>query len=204
MRALLRARARPVRTPPRDRRLNSARFSGTGQAVQKAIEAQRLRAARKIEEVGARQRFDAFQLGIHRRAFFRAGCAPALRTAPPPSRWSSAGSSSGGFSSRRPRSAPRIASHMMILGALGAAQPREIGVPHRRQRMRVALDQLEELHVPFVVVESGALAVHLVRKPAGADDHDLQVLGIGQHRAAHRLAELVAAQRRWAAGAAAR
>ena len=47
------------------------------------------------------------------------------------------------------------------------------------EALRVAVDQLEELAVPFLVVEAGALADHLVREPAGADHRHLEVLGIG-------------------------
>ena len=53
-----------------------------------------------------------------------------------------------------------------------------------RQALGVAVDQLEELAVPFLVVEAGALADHLVREAAGADHRHLEVLGIGLDRLA--------------------
>src|SRR5262249_24861267 len=59
----------------------------------------------------------------------------------------------------------------------------------------VVHERVHELHVPGRVVETGALAVHLVRKAAGADDRDLQILGITLHRLAQRAAELEAAAR---------
>src|SRR5437773_10218308 len=91
-----------------------------GKAVEETVEAQRLGAGREVEEVGAGQLFDAFELRVQSRSFAslrmtsmrrcahslfptRALSAKAPRTAPPPSRWSSAGSSSGGFSSRAGR-----------------------------------------------------------------------------------------------------
>src|SRR5437667_7195111 len=59
------------------------------------------------------------------------------------------------------------------LGALVAAELHELRQRHACEALGVAIDQLEELEVPFLVVEPGALADHLVRKPASAHDRDL-------------------------------
>ena len=48
-------------------------------------------------------------------------------------------------------------------GALEAAELRVFGDGHRSQLFRIALEQVEEALVPFGVVETRALAVHLVR-----------------------------------------
>src|SRR5438105_738580 len=77
--------------------------------------------------------------------------------------------------------------------AFGAAKAHIVDVPHAGELHRVFLEQLEKAHVPFGVVEAGALAVHLVRQAAGTDDHHLQILGIRFHRTTHCLPELVAA-----------
>ena len=81
------------------------------------------------------------------------------------------------------------------LGALVAAPPREVRDAHPRQALRVPVDQVEELAVPRLVVEPGALADHLVRQAAGADHRDPEVLGIGPDRLPDGLAELVASRR---------
>lgn len=73
----------------------------------------------------------------------------------------------------------------------------------RGQALGVLLEQLEELHVPWHVVEAGALAMDLVRQPAGGDDDDAQVLRVALDRAPQRLAELVEPARARAAGTAA-
>lgn len=98
-----------------------------------------------------------------------------------------------------PRPAGERAAHREphdLLRPLGAAEPDVVGVLHRGERLRVTIDQLEKARVPLGVVEAGALAVQLVREPAGADHDHLQVLRVGLDRAPHRLAELVAAPRR--------
>src|SRR5437660_4465297 len=111
--------------------LEERAVAGHGETVEETVEAKRLCARGKVEEVGAFEFLGAFQLGVHRKSRFfaslrmtdprptrvrclGASCARnvlssvqpsrrAPRTAPPPSRWSSAGSSSGGFSSRAAR-----------------------------------------------------------------------------------------------------
>src|SRR5262245_28647446 len=55
------------------------------------------------------------------------------------------------------------------LGALVAAEAREVIDGHLRQALGILLDEIEELAVPLLVVEAGALADHLVREAAGAD-----------------------------------
>src|SRR5207249_4986460 len=114
--------------------LKERAVAGHGETVEETVEAQRLGAGGEVEEVRAFELFDAFELRVHRKSRFFASlgmtrprprrarrfgvsCARnvlssaqvsrrAPRTPPPPSRWSSAGSSSGGFSSRAAR-APR-------------------------------------------------------------------------------------------------
>ena len=66
--------------------------------------------------------------------------------------------------------------------ALVAAEPHVVLERHRGELLRVAVDQVEELQVPGLVVEAGAVADHLVRQAAGADDRDLQVFGVGTNR----------------------
>src|SRR6266508_141747 len=108
--------------------LEERAVAGRGETVEETVEPQRPGAGGEVEEVSAFELFDAFELRVHRKTSFFASlrltgprpiralcyamtCArrgvslrpaslAAPRTAPPPSRWSSAGSSSGGFSSR--------------------------------------------------------------------------------------------------------
>jgi len=81
------------------------------------------------------------------------------------------------------------------LGALEPAHRRELGERHPGQTHRILLDELEEFSVPARVVEAGALAMHLMREPAGGDDRDPEVRGIALDRPAQRLAQPVAAAR---------
>src|SRR6266496_2479158 len=90
-----------------------------GEAVEEAVEPQPLGAGREVEEVSALEFFDAFELGVQSRSFASlrmtsmprrdahpfapSPSARAPRTAPPPSRWSSAGSSFDGSSLRAAR-----------------------------------------------------------------------------------------------------
>src|SRR5438552_207863 len=111
--------------------LEERAVGGHGETVEETVESQRPGAGGEVEEVSASEPFDAFELRVHRQSRFFASlrmtklkptrvrrfgvsCAPnalssaqvsrrAPRTAPPPSRWSSGGSSSGGFSSRAAR-----------------------------------------------------------------------------------------------------
>src|SRR5712691_10348331 len=92
---------------------------GDGEAVKKSVEPQRFCARFEVEEVGALEFLDTFELGVQSRSFASHRmtsmprrdahpCAPspsarAPRTAPPPSRWSSAGSSFDGSSLRAAR-----------------------------------------------------------------------------------------------------
>src|SRR5690606_8576562 len=82
------------------------------------------------------------------------------------------------------------------LGALEAAARRVVRDRDLGELLGVVRQKLEELLVPRRVVEAAALAVHLVRETARADDRNLDVLRIAQDRLAQRLAELVAALRR--------
>ena len=66
---------------------------------------------------------------------------------------------------------------MIDFGALDAAALRVLGDGHLRELLGILLEQVEELHVPRRVVEARALAVHLVREAAGADDGDLDLSG---------------------------
>src|SRR6266581_8297700 len=100
--------------------LEERAVAGDGETVEETVEPQRLGAGGEVEEVGAFEFFDSFELRVQSRSFAslrmtsmrrcahslfstRALSVSAPRTAPPPSRWSSAGSSSGGFSSRAAR-----------------------------------------------------------------------------------------------------
>ena len=59
---------------------------------------------------------------------------------------------------------------------------------------RVALVQTAgALPFFFLSLIAGALAVELMRQPAGAEDHHVEILGIGIDRPAERLAQHVAA-----------
>src|SRR3954451_7403776 len=51
---------------------------------------------------------------------------------------------------------------------LVAAEAHEVLDAHGGKFLRIAVDQLEELAIPCLVVVARALADHLVRKPAGA------------------------------------
>ena len=64
-----------------------------------------------------------------------------------------------------------------------------------RERVRILLEHVQELHVPGRVVESRPLAVHLVGQSAGADDRHLQIFRIALDRLAQRLAEIETAAR---------
>jgi hypothetical protein len=79
------------------------------------------------------------------------------------------------------------------LGAFEAAEFGVFGDRHAGEAFGIALEQVEEARIPRRVVEAGALAVHLVRKTAGRDDRDAQVVGVAFDRAAQRLAEPVEA-----------
>src|SRR5690606_24643398 len=81
------------------------------------------------------------------------------------------------------------------LGALEAAARRVVRDRDLGELLGVVRQKLEELLVPRRVVEAAALAVHLVRETARADDRNLDVLRIAQDRLSQRLAELVAAAR---------
>ncbi len=81
------------------------------------------------------------------------------------------------------------------LGAFVAAQPRVVGQRHVRQLLGIVLEQVEEALVPDGVVEAGALAVNLVRQPAGRHDRHPQVFRVALDGAAQRLPELVEAPR---------
>ena len=52
---------------------------------------------------------------------------------------------------------------------------------------------VEKALVPLAVDQAGARSADLMRQPAGAEDHHLQILGIGLDRPAERLAQHVAA-----------
>src|SRR5579862_9962212 len=78
------------------------------------------------------------------------------------------------------------------LGALEAAAFGVLGDGELGELLRFLLQQLEELHVPRRVVEAGALPVDLVGESAGADDRDLEILGVALDRLAQRLAEIEA------------
>jgi hypothetical protein len=80
-------------------------------------------------------------------------------------------------------------------GAFHAAQRRVFGDRHRREALRIALEEVEEAAVPFCVVETRALSVHLVRKPAGGCDRDAKIARIARDRAAQRVPQLVEAPR---------
>ena len=125
------------------------------------------------------------------------------------SRWrcrsSTAGSSCDACTSTLADSAPRITSHMItsepskppsvrVFGDASSSASRS-GSLSKRSRKRASHAR---------VVEARALAVHLVRQPAGGDDRDLEVLRIALDRAAQRLAELVEAARATESGTAAR
>src|SRR5438876_7999064 len=60
------------------------------------------------------------------------------------------------------------------LGALVAAEPHVILQRHARQALGIAVDEIEELQVPFFIVEPGALADHLVRKRSEEHTSELQ------------------------------
>src|SRR5205823_3064210 len=57
------------------------------------------------------------------------------------------------------------------------------------------LEQVKELHVPGRVVESGTLAVYLVREASGRDDGHLEILRVALDRPAERPAQPEAAPR---------
>ena len=63
----------------------------------------------------------------------------------------------------------------------------------RGELLRILGEVVEERLVELRIDQAGALAADLVRHAAGAEDHDLQVLGIGLDRLADRLAEIEAA-----------
>jgi len=79
------------------------------------------------------------------------------------------------------------------LGTLDAAELGVLGVGHRREPFRIVLEKVEEALVPRRIVEAGALAVHLVREPAGGDDGDAQRIGLAFDRPPQRPAQPEAA-----------
>ncbi len=79
------------------------------------------------------------------------------------------------------------------LDAFGAGLAHVLDVRDARELLRVLAEAVEEGLVPLAVDQAGARAGDLVREPAGAEDDDLEVLGIGLDRLADRLAEHVAA-----------
>src|SRR5437879_395921 len=100
--------------------LEERAVAGHGETVEETVEPQGLGAGGEIEEVGTFEFFHSFELRVQSRSFASLrmtsmrGCAHSLfstralsarapRTGPPPSRWSSAGNSSGESSSRAAR-----------------------------------------------------------------------------------------------------
>ena len=79
------------------------------------------------------------------------------------------------------------------LDAFGAGLAHVVEMRDARELLGVLAEVVEEALVPFAVDQTGARAADLVRQPAGAEDHDLDVLGIGLDRLADRLAQHVAA-----------
>ena len=75
--------------------------------------------------------------------------------------------------------------------AFQAAERRELGVRHARYLLRIVLEQVHELAIPIGIVETRALAVHLVRQSAGGHERHLDVRGIAFDRAPQRLPEPV-------------
>ncbi len=73
-------------------------------------------------------------------------------------------------------------------GLAHVVEMRDLGELHR-----ILGQVVEEILVPLAVDQAGARAADLVRQPAGAEDHDLEVFGIGFDRLPQRLAEHVAA-----------
>ena len=66
---------------------------------------------------------------------------------------------------------------------------------HLGEPLELLFEQVHELCVPRRVVEAGALAVHLVRKPAGGDDRHADVFRVALDAATQRLPEPEAAPR---------
>ena len=62
-----------------------------------------------------------------------------------------------------------------------------------RELLRILAEVIQEGLVPLAVDQARARAADLVREPAGAEDHDPEVLGIGLHRFADGFAQHVAA-----------
>ena len=93
-------------------------------------------------------------------------------------------------------SAPRMISHMITSAPSSPPRSAYCAIVSSVRRSGSLLEQLEKLHVPGGVVETRALAVHLVREPARGDDRHLEILGVALDRPAQRLAELEAAPRR--------
>lgn len=79
----------------------------------------------------------------------------------------------------------------------------KFGISHRLVRIGkaggagfgIVFQQVHEAGVPFGIVEPAALAVDLVRQPAGGDQRDLEVFGIALDGGAQRLPQLEAAAR---------
>ena len=74
------------------------------------------------------------------------------------------------------------AAHRHPVEELDALRARELDpVMDRvaRERLRIVHDLVQAKLIELLVDESGPLAVELVRQPAGADDHDAQILLVG-------------------------
>ncbi len=90
------------------------------------------------------------------------------RTAPPPSPSTSPDNRLSCRMRSGPGRAPRIASHMMISTLSAPPSRTKSACVMSEQLLGRAHEQFHELAVPVLVVEPGALAMHLVRQPAGA------------------------------------
>ena len=85
------------------------------------------------------------------------------------------------------------------LDAFGARLAHIFDVRDASELLRVLAEIIEKGLVPLPVDQAGARAADLVRHTACSEDDDVQILGIGFHRLANRLAEHKAAvpRRRW-------
>ena len=78
-----------------------------------------------------------------------------------------------------------------------AAAPRIFRSRNIGEAFRILLEELHELQVPFRVVETRTLSMDLMRKTAGGDNRDLEILRIAQDRFPQGFAEFVTSACCW-------
>lgn len=93
-------------------------------------------------------------------------------------------------------SAPRITSHM-ITSDPSIPQLGIFAKGHFGKLFRVINQHINKLGIPVGIIKSAALAMNLMREPAGRDNRHIDIFREAFNRPAQRLAEFVTTARAW-------